>query len=109
MSLNIDIETGIENCGGMKDFYIEILDTYEEEGLKDELQRNYDDKNWELYTINVHSLKGTMRLIGAIDAGELAEKLQFAGEAGDTATIDSFHNQLIEMMEESIKLIREQL
>lgn len=106
MECNVDIEAGIENCGGMEDFYVEIVDSFVEEGKREELIQNYADKDWELYTINVHALKGTLRLIGALDAGDVAEKLQTAGEARDIATIDSLHDTLIEMIDVSLEKIR---
>lgn len=109
MDCNVDINAGIENCGGMKEFYIEILDSVVEEGKKEDLIKDYAEKNLEMYAIDVHALKGTMRLIGAIDAGDIAEKLQFAAQNSDMATIDSLHNEFLEMMDASMAKIREQL
>lgn len=109
MDLRIDIETGIMNCGGSKDFYIEVIEAYEEEGKVEELIKAYEDKNWELYTIDAHSLKGTMRLLGAEGAGELGEKMQFAGEAGDIDTITANHEAFLQIIDESIKYIKSQV
>ncbi|MDO4188482.1 MAG: Hpt domain-containing protein [Lachnospiraceae bacterium] len=109
MDLRIDINAGIENCGGMKDFYVEILDSFVEEGKKEAIIKEYADKDLEMYAIDVHSLKGTLRLIGAMAAGDVAEKLQFAAEAKDMATIDSLHDTLVEMIDASLTEIRAQL
>lgn len=109
MNCEVDINVGIENCGGEPEFYEEIVQSFIDEGKKEELIQNYADKDWELYTINVHSLKGTLRLIGAMDAGEVAEKLQFAGQDKDIATIDSLHNQLINMIDISLAKIKGEL
>lgn len=106
---NVDINAGIENCGGSKEFYEEIIGSFIEEGKEKELAQNYADKDWEMYTINVHSIKGTLRLIGAMDAGEVAETLQFAGEKKDTDTIDALHDQLLKMIDISLGKIKEQL
>lgn len=106
MDVNVNIEAGIENCGGMEDFYVEILDAFVEEGKREELIQNFADKDWELYAINVHSIKGSMRLIGADEAGEVAEKLQFAAEKGDAAAIEADHQLLIDMMDASLAKIR---
>ena len=109
MNCNVDISVGIENCGGDEEFYKEVFDSFIEEGKKEELIKNYEDKDWDMYTINVHSLKGTLRLIGALDAGEVAEKLQHASEEKDIATIDSMQKDFISMVDISIAKIRGEL
>lgn len=109
MNCDVDISIGIENCGGDEEFYVEVFESFIEEGKKEELIKNYEDRDWEMYTINVHALKGTLRLIGAMDAGEVAEKLQHAGEAKDEATIDSLHKDFISMVDISIAKIKGEL
>lgn len=106
MECKVDIETGIMNCGGSEEFYAEVVEAFEEEGTKEALIKAYEDKDWDLYTINAHSLKGTMRLLGAEDAGEIGEKLQFAGEAKDIATIDSLHDEFVKMIDASLAIIK---
>lgn len=107
MNCNVDIETGIMNCGGSEEFYAEVVEAFEEEGQVETLINAYENKDWDLYTINAHALKGTMRLLGAEDAGEMGEKLQFAGEAKDVDTIDELHSQFIEMIEASLAIIKD--
>jgi len=102
----IDIESGITNCGGEKDFYAEVVESFEEEDKRGELLKAYADEDWELYTIVVHSLKGTLRLLGAMGAGKLAESLQFAGEKEDTAYIKENHDEFIAVMDESVEYIK---
>ncbi len=109
MNCNVDINAGIMNCGGSKEFYVEILDSFVEEGKKEDLIKDYADKNLEMYAIDVHALKGTLRLIGAMDAGDVAEKLQFAAEASDMATIDRLHEEFVSMIDISLSKIKEQL
>jgi len=109
MECNVNIEAGIENCGGSEEFYIEIIEAYEEEGKKFELIKAFENKDWELYTIEVHGLKGTMNLLGATDAGKLAEKLQFAGEKKEIETIERFHALLIEMIDSSVATIKQKM
>lgn len=107
MNCNVDIETGIMNCGGSEEFYAEVVEAFEEEGQVDALIKAYEDKDWDLYTINAHALKGTMRLLGAEEAGEIGEKLQFAGEAKDIDTINELHGEFIEMIEGSLAVIKD--
>ena len=109
MNCDVDINVGIENCGGEVEFYEEILESFIEEGKKEELMQNYADENWEMYTINVHALKGNLRILGAMDAGEVAETLQHAGETGDIDTIERLHATLISMVDISIAKIKGEL
>jgi len=105
----VNVEAGITNCGGSKEFYAEVIDAFEEEGKKEELIKAYNEKDWELYTINAHSLKGTMRLLGAETAGDMGEKLQFAGEKKDIDTINSFHEEFIDLINASIEKIKSEV
>lgn len=106
---DVDIETGIMNCGGEKDFFIEVVDSYYEEDLRSELIKFYDAQDLENYTITVHSLKGTMRLFGANKAADLAEELQYAGEKSDADFIKSHHADFIDAMDQSMNYIKENI
>lgn len=107
MDCKVDIETGIMNCGGSEEFYAEVVEAFEEEGQVETLIKAYEEKDWDLYTINAHALKGTMRLLGAEEAGEVGEKLQFAGEAKDIDTIDKLHGDFIEIIAASLAIIKD--
>ena len=104
--LDINIETGIAQCGGDKEFYADVLEASIEEDKRGELINAFNEENWELYTIVVHALKGTMRLFGALGAGNLAEKLQFAGEKSDIDYIKANNDEFINVMDESIEYIK---
>ncbi len=80
----IDVDVGIQNSGGedglidlMKIFY----DSYEKN--RSVISGFYDDADYENYTIKVHALKSSARLIGATDFGEDAQSLENAGKSGD--------------------------
>lgn len=104
--IDIDIEAGIANCGGEQEFYAEVVESVEEEDKRGELLKAYADEDWEMYTIVVHSLKGTLRLLGAMGAGKLAENLQFAGEKVDVDYINTHHDAFIKAMDESMSYIK---
>ena len=55
----------------------------------DQIKKLWNDGSGEGTTIKVHALKSTSRAIGADDLGALAEKLEFAGKAGDEGTLDA--------------------
>ncbi len=67
----IDVETGIKNSGSLE-FLMEILgDVYHLMDEKVDLVESYlAQGNIKDYTVMVHSLKTTCRMIGAVDLGE---------------------------------------
>ncbi|MBR1672295.1 MAG: Hpt domain-containing protein, partial [Fretibacterium sp.] len=67
--LKIYGENVAENAGGIENFW-----------------RARDIANT---TIKVHALKSTSRAVGAESLGALAEKLEYAGKAGDEAALDA--------------------
>ncbi len=47
------------------------------------------------YTILVHALKSSARIIGALDLGEEAQKLELAGKSGDIEVIRHYHDRFM--------------
>ena len=76
---------------GSASLYNKIAGEYYRSGNDriDEITRAYDNEDWEDYTIKVHALKSSSRQIGAATLGDMAEKLEMAGKAGDIDTIRS--------------------
>ncbi len=60
----------------LKIFYESIQDKY------DKIKSFYESEDWENYIITVHALKSSARLVGALDLGENAQNLEFAGKEG---------------------------
>ena len=82
----LEIDEGIKNCGG-KDSFMDVITTFHD--TSDQKYREivgfFTEKDWKNYTIRVHALKSSARIIGAIRLSKLAEALE---EAGDKADID---------------------
>ncbi|WP_051656534.1 response regulator [Butyrivibrio sp. AE3004] len=80
----VDINAGIEYAGD-EDLYAETLrffrDTIDEKA--DEIESLYFAENIEDYTIKVHALKSSSRLIGASGLSEKAKLLEEAGKNND--------------------------
>ena len=93
----IDVEAGIRNNGD-EEAYIETLKTYAEMvgGHIDDIDRFMTADDIENATIKIHALKSTSRIIGAADIGELAQKLETAGKANDTETLNNELGGLLE-------------
>lgn len=86
----VDVESGLKNCGGKLSDYLEILKinyTYGNKNLE-ELQNLLGQKDYENYTIKVHGMKSTARGIGANAVADLALKQEEAGKAKEYPYID---------------------
>ncbi len=93
----IDAEKAIQNSGSeeafrsvLKIFYDSIQDKH------DELEQSFASGDWKNYTIKIHALKSSSRLVGAMDLGEKAERLEMAGKEGDTGYIQENHAAAME-------------
>ena len=52
----------------------------------------YSSKDWENYTIKIHALKSSARLVGAMELGRKAELLEAAGKDSDISYIEENHS-----------------
>ena len=92
----INVKQGIRHCGG-EEIYLEALTTYaaslsDNTDNIDALRSCGDIEN---FTIKVHALKSTSRVIGAMRLGDLAENLEAAGHINDTGFIAAHTDELI--------------
>ena len=84
----IDTQEGIEHCGS-EAAYLDTLKVFAESalsGLRD-IEGYFQNEDWQNYTIKVHALKSTARIIGARLLSEMAKRLEYAGNAGEIETI----------------------
>ncbi len=88
----LNLDEGIKNSGSADD-YLPLLKIFYEslDEKAEELEGFYAAGNWQDYTIKVHALKSSARIIGAIDFGEEAQRLENAGKSGDIAYIRAYH------------------
>lgn len=92
----LDIDTGIESSGSTKD-YLHLLEIYyrDIDNKAALLESYFAEQDYENYTIKVHALKSSSRLIGATDFGEKARLLEESGKNGDYDYIRSHHTAFI--------------
>ena len=108
----IDVETGLKHCGSGK-AYIATLKIYIENASKnaDEIENFWSALDIKNTTIKVHALKSSSRIIGALELGDFAERLEKAGDAGDTKMLDEDLPKLISQyrnLVEKLKMLNEQ-
>ena len=94
---DISITDGIRFCGS-GEAYIKAVDNFREAlpGRADEIEKAFNDEDWEFYTIKVHALKSTARIIGAAGLSRMAEELEDAGKSNDIDKIRSGNAGLLE-------------
>ncbi len=90
---------GLVFSNGDWDFYKSLLQEYKDSSADKELelQVDYDAKDWKNYTILIHSIKSTSRLIGASRLADKAEALEMAAKQEDETFIYKKHNPFISM------------
>ncbi|MCR5107526.1 MAG: response regulator [Lachnospiraceae bacterium] len=88
----LDISQGIENSGDSES-YLPLLKMFYDtiDRNAHEIEELYSSKNLKDYTIKVHALKSSARLIGAADLSEKAQLLEDAGKSDDTEYIQNNH------------------
>ena len=96
----IDPEKAIENSGSEDSFKAVLKIFYESlDQRKSEIGELYLSENWSDYTIKVHALKSSARLVGAMELGDDAERLEMAGKEGSISFIKEHNDKLLESLE----------
>ena len=94
----IDPALGTKYCGSEKALFGALQtfrDTLPER--ETEIRQAYEKEDWEFYTIKVHALKSSARMIGAETLSKLAEEMEDAGKAGETGKIRENTDRLLGM------------
>ncbi len=94
---SVDVMSGLNNNGTLED-YKKILRLFYRsvETRKSELEKYFEDGDYANYTIKVHALKSTSRLIGAMQLGDMAQELENAGKRNDRDYIAEHQNEFME-------------
>ncbi|MCR5790431.1 MAG: DegV family EDD domain-containing protein [Lachnospiraceae bacterium] len=93
----IEAEAAIQNSGSEDAFRSVLKIFYDSIQEKHELLESaYDSEDWETYTIKIHALKSSARLVGALELGEKAERLEKAGKERDISYIREQHAPVME-------------
>ncbi|MBR6469668.1 MAG: DegV family EDD domain-containing protein, partial [Lachnospiraceae bacterium] len=97
----IDGSVAIENSGSEEAFRTVLKMFYDAIPEKaDEIDTYFKNGDWNDYTIKVHALKSSAKLIGALGLSEEAAKLEDAGKSQDTGYINENHEAMMERYRE---------
>ena len=97
----LDLETGIKNCGSPEGF-ISVASVFHDTAASKsaEIRQLYDNEQWDDYTIKVHALKSSARIIGATELSELARSLEDAGKEKNIEYIKGNTDKLLTMYDD---------
>ncbi len=92
----IDGEVAIKNSGS-EDAFRTVLEIFYKaiDSKAEELNNFFNEQDWKNYTIKVHALKSSSRLIGALELAAEAEALEFAGKDENIDFIRSNHEAMM--------------
>lgn len=110
-SLELDVQKGMQQIGGDKESYDAILNTYYTEGLEKikTIQAQFIQGQVDLFTINVHSIKGSSASVGAMGISEIFRNLEMAGKKNDQEYIKKHLNTAIESFQIHLKEVKKYL
>ena len=107
-SVGIEPKSGLKYCQDDEVFYRALLAEYAYGELEKahNLQKSFETENWHDYSIYVHALKSSSRMIGASALSMRAAKLENAANEEDTGTIQTEHGSMMEEYEVLTAVIR---
>ena len=94
----MDVDTGIGHAGDLETYLVVCRSFYDTAKEKLAMIKDYyDTKDIKNYTIQVHALKSSARLIGALELSEKALALEMAGKSEDMDTIIANTDSTLDM------------
>lgn len=96
---------GLEYCAGDMDIYLEVLEGYLEEDMRERINGFFAAEDWPNYRTVVHAIKSTSLTIGAEELSAEAKELEMAAADGDGATVKAGHQKLIDDYSEVLEKI----
>ena len=103
----LDVDAALRFTGGEDKYVIGLTRFYNAyEKNSNRIKKSYADKNYDDYTIIMHTLKSNARMIGDNELGNLAEKLQYAGEDREIETIEAETDNFLSMYKNLVDFIK---
>lgn len=93
----ISVKDGIKNSGGASQYVLAISlfrDTLDDTAAV--IEKAHEEDELKLYTVKVHSLKTSARIIGATELSSMAEKLEEAGNKENREFINANTRRFLE-------------
>ena len=97
----VDTDRGISLSGGSREYYLETLKTFHEDGLKRmaTIEKCPAAEDLPLYATYVHALKGAAANVGANELSKAAYDLEMAANRRDLVFIDAHNAEFLTALE----------
>ena len=106
-SNGIHTKSGMQYCGGDREFYVELLTKFAKDAGKKEMEINsfFQQQDYKNYSIMVHALKSTAKTMGIDSLSEKAKHLEYAAKKQDADYISVHHEELLDEYHQVVQLI----
>ena len=107
----LDIPTAVEAAEGDKDTFLFLLKSFRDNETKNrsDIEKSYEAEDYKNFTIFVHALKSTSKMVGANDLSEKAKKMEQAGKDNDISYIKSGYEDLMKSYADVVEEIKDYL
>ena len=107
----LDTKAGMKFCGNDENLYRSLLTEFatEHSRKRPKLTKHYDGKEWNDYSILIHSVKSSAKMLGAAKLSEVAAALEAASKNGDETFVINANDDAMRMYDELVRLIRANL
>ena len=107
-AIGVDTEKGLFHSQNDREFYETLLDQYVRESVskKNIMNKALASGDWKSYQIQIHSIKSTSKMIGAMSLSESARLLEEAAKNGDSRYINDNHEAMLTLYDRVLDVIR---
>lgn len=102
----LNTQTALEYCCESEEFFFEVLHDFTENGRYEELARAMNERDFESYRINAHSLKSSSLTVGLIGLSEKAKESELALKNGDENFAVTHHDELMKMLKDTLDRLK---
>ena len=87
---------GLEYCAGDMEIYLEVLEGYLEEDMRETITAHFTAEDWSNYRTIVHAIKSTSLTIGAEALSAEAKELEMAAAEGNGDAVKAGHQKMMD-------------
>ncbi|MCQ2107481.1 MAG: ATP-binding protein [Fibrobacter sp.] len=91
----VDVNVGLNFCQNDEDLYRNLLSDFRKLNREETLDAAMDNEDFELYRIEIRSLKSAALTIGAVDMASRAKAMEFACKDGHYDYVQMHHEDFI--------------
>lgn len=105
----VDVNVGLNFCQNDEGLYRNQLTDFHKLNREDALESAMDNEDFELYRIEIRSLKSAALTIGAVDIASRAKAMEFACKDGHYDFVQMHHDDFIREYNQLMNLLSETL